>query len=141
MTEDFRLIRPKIIPPLDNEFRPAVLANHAYLASQDNQGVPLVIGLERESGKFSRFETRVFPENHPKSLDNLYFSERLIKFLLWQRGGYRVVIGGPSPIGDHIKSVYSDYGKRHFDYHFMGDQVYEKPFLVEICNPSENPSC
>jgi len=139
MTEEFRLIRPQIIPPLDDEFCPAVLANHAYLDSQEANGVPLVIGLERESGKISRFETLVFPEDHPKAVSNFHYSERVVKFLLWQRGGFRVFLGGPKSIGKHIKSVYSNDGKRHFDYHFMGDQVYEKPFSVEIRNPLEIP--
>lgn len=139
MSDSFQLIQPKIIPPFDSEFRPAVLANHAFEQQAADVGIPLIIGLEREAGKLSRFETRIFPENHPQAGANFNYVERLIKFLLWQRGGYRVFMGGPRSIGDQIRRVYSDSGKRHFDFHFIGDQVYEQTFRVEICQPSEVP--
>ncbi len=135
----FRLIQPEILPPLDAEFRPAVLANHAYRQRVAPVGVPLVIGLEREAGKLSRFETLVFPEDHPEASSNFEYVERLVKFLLWQRGGYRLYIGGPAKIGEHIRQTYSESGKRQFDYQFMGEQVYERPFCVEICQPAEIP--
>jgi predicted NBD/HSP70 family sugar kinase len=139
MSVGFQLIPPRVSPPLDTEFRPAVLANHAFLHQVADVGVPLVIGLEREAGKLSRFETHVFTENHPKAEANFYFVERLVKFLLWQRGGYRVFIGGPDSIGNYIYQTYSVNGKRHFDFQFMGEQVYEQPFAVEICQSSEVP--
>lgn len=139
MTDGFQLIPPRITPPLDPGFRPAILANNAFKQRIVGVGVPMVIGLEREAGKVSRFETLVFPDNHPQAEANFNFVERLVKFLLWQRGGYRVFIGGSNRIGNHIRQVYSDSGKRRFDIHFMGDQVYEKPFSVEICQPNQVP--
>jgi predicted NBD/HSP70 family sugar kinase len=124
---------PQIVPPLDSGFLPAVLANHAFLDQTARIGEPLVIGVEREGGKLSRFETRVFPENHPMANANLDYVERLVKFLLWQRGGFRLLIGGQHKIGEYIREVYSVHGKRRFDVHFMGDLVFEKPFRVDIC--------
>ncbi|MGW8249431.1 MAG: hypothetical protein ACWGO1_02225, partial [Anaerolineales bacterium] len=59
---DFELVMPAIVPPLDNGFRPASLANRAFLESLAGEGVPLVIGLERDNRQFTRFETQVFPE-------------------------------------------------------------------------------
>ena len=139
MTEELRLIRPKITPPLDKEFCPAVLANHAYQLSLANDGVPLVIGLERERANCRVMRPLFFLKIIAKAHSNLFYTERLVKFLLWQRGGYRIFIGGPSSIGDHIRRVYSNDGKQSFDHHFMSDQVYEKPFSVEVCSPSEVP--
>ncbi len=139
MENNFQLIKPKIAPPLDNEFLPAVLANHAYKSQVENAGVPLVIGLERESGKFSRFETQVFANDHPKAGSNLFYVERLVKFLLWQRGGFRLYIGGPSDIGHTIRQTYSATGSHRFDALFMGDQVYEQPFSVEVCEADQVP--
>ena len=55
----------------------------------------LVIGLERSGGEVSRFETLVYPERHPDFESNLPYVERIVKFLLWQRGGHTVYIGGP----------------------------------------------
>lgn len=140
MSEVFRLIKPRFVPPLDEGFRPAVLANKAYLEDVSHAGgVPLVLGLERPNGSFSRFETRVFPEDHPRADANLMYVERIVKFLLWQKGGFRVYVGGPRSIGNYIASVYSPLGARAFDYHFMGEDVYERPFEVVACAPEEVP--
>lgn len=139
MMDEFKRVKPKFIPPLDPDFRPASLANRAFQQDTAETGVPLVIGLERESGKVSRYETRVYPENHPQAGANLAYVERLVKFLLWARGGYKVYIGGPRSIGEHIRSVYAPNGERAFDYHFMGDQVYEKTFTVIPCSPADVP--
>ncbi|MFZ0532727.1 MAG: ROK family protein [Anaerolineales bacterium] len=139
MDNGFQLIKPRITPPLDDEFLPAVLANHAFTSQAASVGVPLVIGLERESGKLSRYETCVFPEDHPKAGANFYYVERLVKFLLWQRGGFRLFVGGPRNIGNHIRRAYSETGAQCFDSLFMGNQVYEKPFTVEICEPHQVP--
>lgn len=135
----FRLVQPKLIPPFDEGFRPAVLANRAFLAEAGAQAVPLIFGLERENGKISRFETQVFPESHPRAGANLFYAERLLKFLLWQRGGFRVYVGGPRSIGHYLQQVYAPGGPRDFDYYFMGEQVYENPFTIITCDPGEVP--
>jgi predicted NBD/HSP70 family sugar kinase len=139
MIDTFKLVKPQFVPPMDNEFRPAVLANRAFKKETGAVSVPLVIGLERDDGKLSRFETRVFPENHPRTEENLYYVERILKFLLWQRGGSRVYISGPPSIGKYLQNCYSPGGKRNFDYHFMSEQVYERTFSVELCEPSQVP--
>src|SRR5512143_1092079 len=113
-------VRPRFLPPLEQDFVPAALYNRAFAEALDGSGVPLVIGLERGEG-FSRFETRVFPEGHAHAERNLHYVERLVKFLLWQRGGYKVYIGGPRAVGEHIARVYAPDGKRAFDRAFMGE--------------------
>jgi predicted NBD/HSP70 family sugar kinase len=141
MSEAFKLVTPKFLPPLDEDFRPAVLANRAFQeeVADLGVGVPLVLGLERPDGCVSRFETQVFPENHPRADANLAYVERIFKFLLWQKGGWKVYVGGPKSIGDYIGQSYSPDGAREFDYHFMGEDVYEKTFTVVACDPSEIP--
>jgi hypothetical protein len=57
--------------------------------------------------------------------------ERLVKFLLWQRGGFRVTIGGDSSIDSMIKQIYSPEGERAFDYEFMGEKVYGR--AMQVC--------
>jgi predicted NBD/HSP70 family sugar kinase len=138
----FPLVAPAHAPPLDEDYRPAVLANLAFQrdVAASGVGVPLVIGLERTHGVRSRFETAVFPEDHPRAGDNLFYAERIVKFLLWQRGGWKVYVGGPRSIGQHIDDVYSARGARAFDYHFMGEQVYQHPFTVVICDPADVPA-
>ena len=140
MIHQMELISPQIFPPLDTGFRPAVLANRNFQAQVKLVGVPLVIGLERSGGEFSRFETKVYPEDHPKAAENLQYVERLVKFLLWQRGGFKVYIGGPRSLGEHICKCYAPEGQQKFDYHFMGEQVYERAFEVVPCEVDEVPA-
>ena len=113
------LSAPRIMPPLDPKFRPAVLANHAFRAALRGEGISLVIGLERAGDEFSRFETQIFPGGHPSFKRNFPYVERLVKFLLWQRGGFKLYISGPPGVADHVTSLYSTAGIRNFDFHFM----------------------
>ncbi len=136
------LVRPRFVPPLDRDFRPAVLANRAFKrqVQVSGAGVSLVLGLERDGRHLSRFETQVFPEGHPKAGSNLAYAERLLKFLLWQRGGWKVYVGGPRSIGEHIQREYSPTGARGFDYHFMGQDVYEQTLAVIPCEAADVPA-
>jgi hypothetical protein len=140
MANTLRLIQPRIITALDDSFQPAALVNRAFRESVAQIGVPLVIALERGNGEVSRYETRVFPESHPDFESSFEYIERILKFLLWQRGGFRVYVGGPRPIGEHIRACYAPGGSRQFDYHFMGEQVYEQTFEVLPCSVEEVPA-
>src|SRR6516165_1260134 len=104
---------PKLVPPLDPGFQPAVLANRDYVAAAKKSGnaVPLVIGLEREGGLVSRFETIVRAD---ADAETLRYVERNVKFLLWAFGGWKIIVGGPKPIGEYIKKTYSPRGARKF---------------------------
>ena len=130
----------RIMPPLDADFQPAALANRAFQREAAKTGVPLVIGVERSEHAFSRYATTVLPEDHAEFSANLYYIERIIKFLLWQRGGYKLYVGGPHDIGEHIQQAYSAQGAQKFDYCFMGEQVYEQPFSVIVCDADQVPA-
>ena len=92
----------------------------------------------------SRFETAVFPEGHEKAEASCFYIERIVKFLLWQRGAWKVHVGGPAYVADYLKAAYSAQGARAFDYDFMGKSVYEQTFTVVGCAaedvPAENES-
>ena len=134
------LIRPAILPPLDAAFQPAALSNRSFRSLAAREGVPFVIGLERKGNELSRYETNVFPEGHPYFAQNYAYIDRLIKFLLWQHGGYRIYLGGSKALGEYIRDLYSHNGERAFDSRFMGDQVYEAGFEVCVCTPEEVPA-
>ncbi len=125
-------VHPAVIAPLDPEFLPAALFNRSYreLAKQIGP-VPLRLALERSDGSISTFDTCIIPRSGGNCEATLLYVERIVKFLLWQRGGWKLHIGGPAEIGQHIKSVYSATGERKFDHHFMST-VYEHPFEVVI---------
>lgn len=135
------LAKPRVVPPLHRRFSPAVLANHAYLQAVGDSGhaVPLVIALERHEGSVSVYRTECFDEGADHPSLTLPFAERLVKTLLWKHGGWRIVVGGPRRIGEHIRQAYSEGGARAFDAGFMSG-VYERPFTVEITNPEKTPA-
>ena len=141
MSNDLPLVEPQVVPPLDEQFRPASLANRAFRESVQaaGDGVRLNLALEREAGLTSVFETEVHAPGTPGTPANLPYVERLVKTLLWARGGWRVVIGGPEEVGQHIKQVYSPTGTQAFDYEFMGG-VYDQPFTVEITDADSVPA-
>jgi predicted NBD/HSP70 family sugar kinase len=132
------LIEPSFVPPLDPAFQPAVLASHCYLAAarKTGQAVPLVIGLERERGLVSRYETCVFPAADAATLR---YVERTVKFLLWARGGWKIIIGGPKPVGEFIRKTYSPAGARKFDFDLMG-AAYGKELQVVVTAPEKVPA-
>ena len=134
------LVAPKILPPLDKDFRPAVLANQLFLqeVKASGQSEKLILGLERMDDSFSRYETLVFREDHDKAEQNLFYVERLLKFLLWQLGGWKIYVGGPRSIGNHLKKIYVNGGDREFDAQFMGN-IYANTFTVIPCDVSGVP--
>ena len=134
------LAQPRVVPPLHERFSPAVLANRAYLKAvrDSSHGVPLTIALERHEGFVSVYKTACFDDGSEASRFNLPFAERLVKMLLWKHGGWRIVVGGPRNVGEHIRRTYSPQGARAFDAEFMGG-VYERPFTVEITSPEKTP--
>ena len=142
LTKLANLARPRVPAPLDSGFRPAALANRAYrkAAADSGEAVPLVIGLRRGDGTTSRYETQVFADGHPMAELNLPYAERLVKFLLWQKGGWQVTVGGPRSIGEHLRKVYSADGPRAFDFDFMGPTVYERPFEIVMTDADKVPA-
>ena len=134
------LAAPRISPPLDQDFRPAVAAHRTFQAevARSGKGVPLAIAVEADNGAISGYRTAVFSEKDKRFASNFPYVERIVKFLLWQRGGWRVVIGGPKAIGQHIQKIYSQTGARAFDVDLM-NTVYGRPFVVEITASEDAP--
>ncbi|MDZ4158897.1 MAG: ROK family protein [Anaerolineaceae bacterium] len=141
MVETMKLIPPRFIPPLDEGFRPAALANRAFRKDVEEAGggEPLILALERNDGGVDRLETHIFSARHPRAAENLFYVERLLKFMLWQYGGWKVYIAGSQAVADQLQKIYSPQGERAFDYHFLGNEVYHQPFTVVACQSSEAP--
>ncbi len=131
MASSLLRVIPKIVPPLDPDFRPAYLGNKHFEAEvrKSGQAVPLVFAIQASGGSVTHFKTVAFASGHPQAYDNLPYAERMVKFLLWARGGWKVSVAGPKEIAKHLKKVYSARGARAFDAKFMG-QIYEKKGIV-----------
>ncbi len=127
---------PKIIPEMDKDFRPIFLANQNYLkAVMSSKNPELVrIAIERNQGIRSVFQTYVFNDLENEYESNIFYIERLIKSLLWIKGGWKIIFGGPKSIGEYIQSCYAKDGLREFDREFM-TRIYEKEFTVELTTP------
>ena len=131
----------KHCPRLDPGFVPAVLWNRGYAekAAKTPGSKPLAISLERADSTISVYRTTVLPHTAENSALNIRYVERLLKFFLWQRGGYRLRIAGEPEIAAAMKDVYSPGGARAFDHHFMGRQVYGRSMEVEACAEVPEP--
>jgi predicted NBD/HSP70 family sugar kinase len=134
-------VTPSIRPPLDPEFRPIALGMRAYagLVAGSVRRVPLVFGLERQDGQVSTFQTEILPPGSSQDAATALYVERLVKFLLWQFGGWKLTVGGPREIGERLARIYSRTGARAFDVELL-ERVYARPFVVEPVEPSQVPA-
>ena len=120
----------KVKAPLDPGFTPMSLVYRDFEARVKAEGgQPLTIGLERNDGLMSVYTVEVFKDNTGHDEENHEFVERLVKTLLWTRGGFRIIIAGSPVIAERIKADYSVGGYRDFDRDFMSG-VYEADFEV-----------
>ncbi len=126
------IISPLHRPVLDPGFQPASLWHRAYdaMAAQDPEAKPLALALVRPDGTVSRHDLRVLPHRGANVALNRKIVERLFKFLLWQRGGYRLIIGGDPEIAALIAEIYREEGERAFDCAFIGKKIYGHPLEV-----------
>jgi len=133
----FNLPKLRVPAPLDPDFQPPVVFHRHYVleAKRSGRAIPLVIGLERERGLVSRFETLV----DPRAAETVRYVERIIKFLLWARGGWKIHFGGPREIGQQIGLAYANTGERAFDADLMA-RVYERPVEVAIMDAGAVPA-
>ena len=120
----------KIKAPLDPGFMPMSVVYRDFEARVKAEGgQPLTIGLERNDGLTSVYTVEVFKDGTGHDEENHEFVERLVKTLLWTRGGFRIIIAGSSLIAEKIKADYALGGYRDFDRDFMSG-VYEADFEV-----------
>lgn len=134
------LVVPAILPALDPDFRPAVLANRAFRRAAAENPLAVQIALERGDGGVSRFDTVVADAGLPESAGNFMYLERLVKFLLWARGGWKVYCSGPAELGAKLQAHYRDTATGRFDAELIGRKVYEKPLEVVIVSADQVPA-
>lgn len=112
-------------PELDKDFMPMSLFNRAYLKEARK---PLSIAVERNDKLVSKVDT--FIRDTEKSFEaDCYYIDRLVKFMLWSKGGYKIYVCGDEKISKHISGLYSEKGKLSFDKEFMS-KIYNRKFEV-----------
>ena len=118
------------VPPLDPEFFPLLRFNQAFLEGAKK---PVGIAVERAGGQMAVCET--FIHGTPDMADaDRYYIHRLVKTLLWMKGGFRIYVSGDEGIFQSLKAAYSPGGERDFDRDFMAG-VFEHPFEVLWADP------
>lgn len=131
---------PRFIAPLDPGFSPLILARQAYRQAIEtsSSAVDCALVIERHEGLCSRFDFQVLEPNERNIETTYHHVERLLKFLLWSRGGWKVMFAGPAEIGRRIREDYCVTGCRAFDVELMS-QAYRHPFEVALVDLAEVP--
>jgi predicted NBD/HSP70 family sugar kinase len=129
------VVEPKHRPILDPDFVPAVLWNRAYeaWAEVDPKSTPLVIAVTRSDGTVFHHETRVLPHESENIPLNLKYVERIVKLILWMKGGAGIVIGGHPELARAVSSLYMPGGARSFDCNIVGRRIFLEPMTVTSC--------
>ncbi len=117
----------KHTPPLDPDFIPLMRFNRAFLASAKK---PVAIAVERADGQMASCQTFIHGTPDRAQADH-YYIERLVKTLLWMKGGFKIYISGDEGIYEYLKSVYCTGGQREFDWDYMAN-IFEHPFEVAL---------
>ena len=122
-------------PVLDPGFRPAVLWNRAFRArvAAETGSLPLRLALERPDGTTFVHETRVLPAGAEHEALNATYVDRLVKQLLWQKGGARIHVGGSEEIARRLAATYAETGARAFDREIIGVKMFGEPITVHGC--------
>ena len=126
---------------LDPAFRPAVLASHAFQAAvrATGQAVPFTIALEQADGSVFHHRTELAPTGHALAVANFSHLERLAKFLLWQRGGWRFHLAGQQELAAQLQAHFRDTATGRFDSNLIGERVYDRPIEVVACDAASLP--
>ena len=127
-------------PTLDPDFVPACLWNRDYRLRVEASAAPveIAIALLRPDNSCSVHSTQILPPGADDST-TLRYLERMLKFLLWQRGASEVRIAGCELMARHLAGIFAADGERQFDNEFFGERVYGRPFTVKACSMEAVP--
>lgn len=130
-----------MIPCLDKDFVPATLWDREFRKAVNASGKSkdIVIAVERNPESVSIYPTVVFDNADASEMAaNVRHVERLVKGLLWMRGGWKVTIAGDAKIAEELAKIYSPEGERSFDYAMMG-RIYSNRMQIVSCAYADAP--
>ncbi len=112
-------------PELDPGFIPMHLFNDAFLKTAKR---PIGVAVERANGEVALFPT--FIHDTPDMLEaDRYYIRRLVKTLLWMKGGYKVYCNHEGMFHYLHDVAFCDGGLQDFDFHYF-TKIFEQPFEV-----------
>jgi predicted NBD/HSP70 family sugar kinase len=126
-------VSPRHRPVLDPTFLPAVLWNRAYEARvRTTRGcLDLGMALVRQDGTTFTHKTRILPPTAAHAGLNRKYVERLVKFLLWQKGGCTILIKGCDSVARMLARDYALKGLRAFDRDLVGRRMFGQAIEVK----------
>jgi len=126
-------------PELDPGFIPLHKFNEAFLKTAKE---PFSIAIERNDNQVYVKSTFIHGDEAHAEADK-YYIDRLVKFALYQIGGFRIFVkyakghAGADLVYQSLKASYSPGGSRYFDADFFGT-LYQKDF--EVISVDELPT-
>lgn len=136
------LVAPRVTPPLDAAFRPAVLARRALADAvrKSGEGIIGAVAVEQPGGAVGVADLHLFGPGHPSATAGRIVAERIVKSLLWACGGSRIWVDGPADLVDHLRRHYLEDGTGRWDARMMGEVVYGTAFDIVAAPRAEFPA-
>jgi hypothetical protein len=95
------------------------------------------LALEQTDGNVSHFKTEILPEPHPQAGGNFVYLERILRLLLWSRGGFRIHFQGPAALATKLAAYYRDTATGKFDSNIVAERMFDHP--LEVVHARELP--
>jgi predicted NBD/HSP70 family sugar kinase len=114
-------------PKLDPDFIPLYKFNQAFLKDAKK---PVGIAVERADGEMAVCRTFIHGTEQLRAADH-YYINRLVKTILWMKGGFKIYVCGDEDTYNYLASAYSADGQQAFDWDYMAG-VFEHPFEVVL---------
>ena len=124
-------------PALKRDFKPPITLLQELRQAARTGGSVLAVAWERENGYVSRYDLPL-PARAEEQPDVTLLAERIVKFLLWSSGGWKLMLAGPRKLCETLRQQYTPAGARAFDVAFM-EGVYGRPMVVELRKMAEMP--
>ncbi|MBQ8112781.1 MAG: ROK family protein [Kiritimatiellae bacterium] len=116
----------------DTGFQSPLKAVNFLRAHAHGKGQIVSVAWEREGGNVYRDDLEIPKRIDPVAMPGVaHLVERIVKFVLWSAGGWKLYLSGPDEIVKPIAKAYTKKGARAFDYGFFND-LYGRPIEVEI---------
>merc|ERR1719215_104569 len=107
-------VEPAISAPLDNGFRPVVLARRKYRDAAKDCADSLTFALPRPDG-CARGSLKVFPEDDKRFQASVITAGIIIQETIWRCGATALQLHGPKAICDALQKAYAKDGAYAFE--------------------------